>query len=267
MFKNGFKNLNQSRFNSNITNLAIPTKSMIEKFVYTKSLQSATVNTLKAEVDRLYPKDATYTSDNIPFNIKALYYHPRINAKTHNEKVATLIFKSYEKANLHFMADFAMRAGFYAGCVLGEPLKLETERALRTYNKSPFVHSKSKQNFYKLTRKIQIDVFDTAPEALDLLLANIVKYAKPGVALEVENHTKQTLEGNFIEGLPSNKYMASAISKDPLFRHVKPLAESELYLQFSENGNIKINNDLKEEKKPEVIEAKKNASESKNQEE
>ena len=260
MINSGFKSLNQIRFNSVSAVLATPSQAMIQKFIDNKSLQTTSINKLKSELERLYPKDATYTSSDIPFNIKALYFHPRINAKTHNEKVATLVFKSYEKDNLHFMADFAMRAGFYAGCVLSEPLKLKTERALRTYNKSPFVHSKSKQNFFKLTRKIQIDVFDTAPEALDLLLANIVKYAKPGVALEVENYTKQTLEGNFIEGLPSNKYMASALAKDPLFRHIKPLAETELFLQFSQNSNIKINEEVaevKEDKKPEVIETKK----------
>ena len=257
MFRSGFNTLNQMRFNSVSTVLATPSQAMIQKFINNRSVQSTSMKKLQQELERLYPADATHTSSNIPFNIKALYFHPRTNAKTHNEKVATLLFKSYEKSNLHFMADFAMRAGFYAGCVMGEPFKLKTERTLRTYNKSPFVHSKSKQNFFKLTRKIQIDVFDTAPEALDLLLANIVKYAKPGVALEVENYTKQTLEGDFVEGLPSNKQMANALAKDPLFRHVKPLAESEMFLQFAENKHSAVKQpvvEAQEESKPEVIE-------------
>lgn len=240
-----------------------PTQDMIKRLIANKDLNQVKVQQLYEEIERLYPKEATVTSENIPYNIKALYYAPRRNLKTHNELVASLVFKSYDKKNLDFMADFAMRVGFYAGAVMSSPVYLKNEKTLYTFNRSPFVQAKSKQNFTKIEKKIKIDIFDTAPEALDLLFSYIMKYPKHAVSMTVQNCTRQTLESSFVDGLPSNKYMAEALRDDALYQQIEPLAKSELAQQLlhndeSENvlleaGDSDIVQTLIEEKANEIL--------------
>lgn len=233
----------QLRLQSSIPQIKTPTKDMIQRLIANKDLNQVKVQQIYEEIERLYPKEATVTSENIPYNIKALYYAPRRNLKTHKELVASLVFKSYDKKNLDFMADFAMRAGFYAGAVMSSPVYLKKEKTLYTFNRSPFAQAKSKQNFIKVEKKIKIDIFDTAPEALDLLFSYIMKYPKHAVSMSVQNYTRQTLEGSFVDGLPSNKYMAEALQNDELYQQIEPLAKSELAKQLlhnEETGNVTI---------------------------
>lgn len=213
-----------------------PTQDMIKRLIANKDLNQVKVQQLYEEIERLYPKEATVTSENIPYNIKALYYAPRRNLKTHNELVASLVFKSYDKKNLDFMADFAMRVGFYAGVVMSSPVYLKNEKTLYTFNRSPFAQAKSKQNFTKIEKKIKIDIFDTAPEALDLLFSYIMKYPKHAVSMTVQNSTRQTLESSFVDGLPSNKYMAEALRDDALYQQIEPLAKSQLAQNLLHNN-------------------------------
>ncbi|XBW35460.1 hypothetical protein QEN19_001033 [Hanseniaspora menglaensis] len=236
MFKKAvFETSVQLRLVSTVTQTKIPTQEMISKLIANKSVNQMKVQEIYNEIERLYPKDATVTSENIPYNIKSLYYAPRRNLRTKNELVASLVFKSYDKKNLDFMADFALRAGFYAGAVMSSPVYLKKEKTLYTFNRSPFAQAKSKQNFVKIEKKIKIDIFDTAPEALDLLFSYIMKYPKHAVSMDVQNYTRQTLEGSFVDGLPSNKYMAEALKEDELYQQIEPLAKSELAQQLLHN--------------------------------
>ncbi|SCV68892.1 BQ2448_1013 [Microbotryum intermedium] len=110
---------------------------------------------------------------------------PVLPSSTH---CATLTLRSYTPSlhHLTFYIQFVLRSARALGLrTLGpHPLPLKTQ--LITVPRSPFVHKKSQQNFWRKTHARKVDVFDAEEGVLDLWLAYLRKEAMGGVGVKVQ---------------------------------------------------------------------------------
>ncbi|KAN0059980.1 mitochondrial 37S ribosomal protein rsm10 [Thecaphora frezii] len=107
---------------------------------------------------------------------------------THKIHVATLHLRSYSDAlqNLELFCDFARKAAFSLGIPVTGTAHLPTRTSLWTVPRSPFVHKKSQENFWRKTHSRAIKVFDANNEVVDRWLHFLRIHAMPGVGMKAE---------------------------------------------------------------------------------
>ncbi|CDS01115.1 related to RSM10-mitochondrial ribosomal protein, small subunit [Sporisorium scitamineum] len=108
--------------------------------------------------------------------------------QTHGVHVATLHLRSYSDGlpNLDLFADFARRAAFAIGIPAGGVAHLPTRTSLWTVPRSPFVHKKSQENFWRKTHSRAIKLYDANDQVVDRWLHFLRIHALPGVGQKAE---------------------------------------------------------------------------------
>lgn len=114
---------------------------------------------------------------------------------SHGCHVATLHLRAYDDnlADLGFFTNFALRAARALGLPTTGAAALPTATWLRTVPRSPFVHKKSQQNFWRRTHKRAIKVYDGDEEVVQAWLAYLRKEAFPGVGMKAQYWTYRPL--------------------------------------------------------------------------
>lgn len=109
-------------------------------------------------------------------------------APTHGIHVATLHLRSYADGlpNLDLFADFARRAAFAIGIPASGVAHLPTRTSLWTVPRSPFVHKKSQENFWRKTHSRAIKLYDANDQVVDRWLHFLRIHALPGVGQKAE---------------------------------------------------------------------------------
>ena len=121
----------------------------------------------------------------IPLSIQANYYEPLRRAPTHGGlPVCDLQLRSFSVRNLEFMADFAMRAAYFAQMPASGPVPLPKKVERWTVPRSNFVHKKSQENFERVTFKRLIRIKDAHPETVELWLAFLREHQFYGVGMK-----------------------------------------------------------------------------------
>lgn len=107
---------------------------------------------------------------------------------THGVHVATLHLRSYADGlpNLDLFADFARRAAFAIGIPATGVANLPTRTSLWTVPRSPFVHKKSQENFWRKTHSRAIKLYDANDQVVDRWLHFLRIHALPGVGQKAE---------------------------------------------------------------------------------
>lgn len=107
---------------------------------------------------------------------------------THGIHVATLHLRSYEdgRYNLDLFADFARRAAFAIGIPASGVAHLPTRTSLWTVPRSPFVHKKSQENFWRKRHSRAIKLYDANDQVVDRWLHFLRIHALPGVGQKAE---------------------------------------------------------------------------------
>jgi len=84
------------------------------------------------------------------------------------------------------MADFARRAAFAIGIPASGVAHLPTRTSLWTVPRSPFVHKKSQENFWRKTHSRAIKLYDANDQVVDRWLHFLRIHALPGVGQKAE---------------------------------------------------------------------------------
>lgn len=124
------------------------------------------------------------TGARIPLSIQANYYKPLRRTAEHGLPVCDLQLRSYSIGNLEFMADFALRAAYYANLPAFGPTPLPKKIERWTVPRGNFVHKKSQENFERVTYKRLIQIKDGNPETVELWLAFLRKHQFHGVGMK-----------------------------------------------------------------------------------
>jgi ribosomal protein S10 len=82
------------------------------------------------------------------------------------------------------MADFAMRAAYYAKLPASGPVPLPKRVERWTVPRGNFVHKKSQENFERITYKRLIRIKDGNPETVELWLAFLKQHQYHGVGMK-----------------------------------------------------------------------------------
>lgn len=107
---------------------------------------------------------------------------------SHGVHVATLHLRSYSDGlqNLDLFADFARKAAFAIGIPASGVAHLPTRTSLWTVPRSPFVHKKSQENFWRKTHSRAIKLYDANDQVVDRWLHFLRIHALPGVGQKAE---------------------------------------------------------------------------------
>ena len=135
------------------------------------------------------PKSSTTDKDQgqplrLPRSVQAAYLKPLRIPPTHGLPVCSLQLRSFSVRNLEFMADFAMRAAYYLGLPAKGPVPLPRKIERWTLSKSNFVHTKTKENFERITLKRAIEIQDGEAEVVKIWLAYLRRHAFWGVGMK-----------------------------------------------------------------------------------
>lgn len=150
----------------------------------TSNLPNNSVPTPKLSTDSSSHVSPTGNNDDLPINVKALYFPPlKIPVKYGHLKL-DIQLRSYEVSSVEFFADFIQRVAFYLGIPMTGPKPLPRRHQKWTVIRSPFVHAKSKENFERFTYKRLLRCWDANEEVLELLLAYVSKYSIAGVGVK-----------------------------------------------------------------------------------
>ncbi|KAK9380110.1 mitochondrial 37S ribosomal protein uS10m [Kockiozyma suomiensis] len=156
----------------------------------------------------------------MPMNVELTHYSPIRLPKTHDEKVCDMVLYSYSVDSIDLFSDFAMRAAFYLNMPARlSPLPTKTERW--TMPKSPFVQTKTKQNYERVTHKRIIKVYDSDLETIELWLGFLRKHELAGVGMKANMFCREGLEGFDIEAALAEKKAADqekAAKKTPTWQ-------------------------------------------------
>ena len=87
---------------------------------------------------------------------------------------------------LEFFSNFARHTAFALGIPVGQVARLPTETRLWTVPKSPFVHKKVQENFWRKTHKRAIKVYDANDEVVDRWLQFLRIWGMPGVGMKAQ---------------------------------------------------------------------------------
>ncbi|KDN39157.1 hypothetical protein K437DRAFT_250888 [Tilletiaria anomala UBC 951] len=109
-------------------------------------------------------------------------------APTHGVHVATLSLQAYgpSLASLDFFCNFARHAAFALDISASNVARLPTRTRLWTVPKSPFVHKKCQENFWRKTHKRAIKLYDANDETVNRWLQFLRIWAVPGVGMKAQ---------------------------------------------------------------------------------
>jgi len=125
------------------------------------------------------------TGARIPLSIQANYFEPLRRQPTHGGlPVCNLQLRAYSVRNLEIMADFALRAAYYAKLPASGPVPLPKKIERWTVPRGNFVHKKSQENYERVTYKRLIRIKDGHPETVELWLAFLRQHHYHGVGMK-----------------------------------------------------------------------------------
>ena len=142
---------------------------------------TATVTAAESDAVSAAPDEEQFVLPNCLLPTEAL-------ERTHGIHVATLHLRSYEdgRDNLELFADFARRAAFAIGIAASGVASLPIRTSLWTVPRSPFVHKKSQENFWRKTHSRAIKLYDANDQVVDRWLHFLRIHALPGVGQKAE---------------------------------------------------------------------------------
>lgn len=120
----------------------------------------------------------------LPRSVQLSYLKPLKRNPTHGLPVCDLQIRSYSVRNLEFFADFALRAAYYLNLPARGPVPLPRITERWTVPRSNFIHKKSQENFERITMRRLIQIQDSHPEAVQIWLGFLQKYAYYGVGMK-----------------------------------------------------------------------------------
>ncbi|SJX65945.1 related to RSM10-mitochondrial ribosomal protein, small subunit [Sporisorium reilianum f. sp. reilianum] len=155
--------------------------------------------------------------------------------QTHGVHVATLHLRSYTDGlpNLDLFADFARRAAFAIGIPAGGVAHLPTRTSLWTVPRSPFVHKKSQENFWRKTHSRAIKLYDANDQVVDRWLHFLRIHALPGVGQKAELFRYHEVgvggklmdEAKALQRSSSSKAEEAAVVEESAAEKVKKIAD------------------------------------------
>ncbi len=153
-----------------------------------------TLDHLQKQSETLAQSSANASSDVAPAKDEEQFVIPEClqptesHAPTHGVHVATLHLRSYADGvpNLDLFADFARKAAYAIGIPVSGVAHLPTRTSLWTVPRSPFVHKKSQENFWRKTHSRSIKVFDANDQVVDRWLHFLRIHALPGVGQKAD---------------------------------------------------------------------------------
>ncbi|KTW27175.1 ribosomal protein S10 [Pneumocystis jirovecii RU7] len=128
------------------------------------------------------PKPEAFSK--LPPNVQAAYLEPLRRPARYGIITCSLQMRSFEVHRLAFFADFSMRAAYYIGLCASGPVPLPKRIERWTVPRGPFVHSKSKENFERITYKRLITIKDGHPRVVDTWLAYLAKHVMSGIGMK-----------------------------------------------------------------------------------
>ena len=142
----------------------------------------------RLNANKPWPRTSATTAETAPTPV---WEHHVPLEPSHGYHVATLHLRAYDDAlaDLSFFTNFALRSARALGLPTTGAAALPTSTWLRTVPRSPFVHKKSQQNFWRRTHKRAIKVFDGDEEVVQAWLAYLRKEAFPGVGMKAQYFT------------------------------------------------------------------------------
>lgn len=110
--------------------------------------------------------------------------------------VATLHLRSYNDAvpKLAFFTSFAMRAAKALGMPTTNMVSLPTRTTLWTVPRSPFVHKKSQENFWRKEHKRAVKVYAANEQIVDAWFGYLRKNAMAGVGMKAQTFVYRPLD-------------------------------------------------------------------------
>ncbi|KAK9470895.1 mitochondrial 37S ribosomal protein uS10m [Dipodascopsis tothii] len=122
----------------------------------------------------------------IPLNIALTKLAPFRVQPTHGNVVCELQFAGFAADAVEQFADFAARTAFFLDMPAKGPFTKPKRTERWTVIRSPFVHAKSKENFERITHKRGLQLLDSNTETVELFLAFLRKYSRPGVGIKAQ---------------------------------------------------------------------------------
>jgi len=120
----------------------------------------------------------------LPRSVQLNYLSPLKRMPTHGVPSCDLQIRSYNVRNLEFFADFALRAAYYLNLPARGPVPLPRITERWTVPRSNFIHKKSQENFERITVRRLIQIQDGHPEAVQIWLGFLQKYAYYGIGMK-----------------------------------------------------------------------------------
>ncbi|KAG5513199.1 hypothetical protein PMAC_001569 [Pneumocystis sp. 'macacae'] len=117
-------------------------------------------------------------------NVQAAYLEPLRRPSQYGIVTCSLQMRSFEVPRLAFFADFSMRVAYYMGLCASGPVPLPRRIERWTVPRGPFAHSKSKENFERITYKRLITIKDGHYRVIDTWLAYLAKHIMSGVGMK-----------------------------------------------------------------------------------
>ncbi|KAK2761404.1 Tryptophan--tRNA ligase, mitochondrial [Arachnomyces sp. PD_36] len=142
---------------------------------------AASVGPAKEWADRL---EDIETKFRLPRSVQAIYLKPLKRQAEYGLPVCDLQLRSYSVRNVEFFADFALRAAYYLNLPASGPVPLPRIVERWTVPRSNFVHTKSKENFERITLRRLIQIKDGNPDTVQAWLAFLRKHAFHGVGMK-----------------------------------------------------------------------------------
>ncbi|QSL66768.1 hypothetical protein MERGE_001154 [Pneumocystis wakefieldiae] len=120
----------------------------------------------------------------LPQNVQAAYLEPLRHSAPYGIITCSLQMRSFEVPRLEFFADFSMRVAYYLGLSASGPVPLPKRIERWTVPRGPFIHTKSKENFERITHKRLITIKDGHPRVVEIWLAYLKKHAMSGIGMK-----------------------------------------------------------------------------------
>lgn len=127
-------------------------------------------------------------------NVQAAYLEPIRLPARYGITTCSLQMRSFEIPRLEFFADFSMRVAYYLGLSASGPVPLPKRIERWTVPKGHFIHTKSKENFERITHKRLITIKDGHPRVVETWLAYLTKHAMYGIGMKAHLFKREAME-------------------------------------------------------------------------
>ncbi|KTW27343.1 hypothetical protein T552_02326 [Pneumocystis carinii B80] len=135
----------------------------------------------------------------LPKNVQAAYLEPLRHPARYGITTCSLQMRSFEIPRLAFFADFSMRVAYYLGLSASGPVPLPKRIERWTVPKGPFIHTKTKENFERITHKRLITIKDGHPRVVEIWLAYLKKHSMSGIGMKANVFYWEPMEKEVIK--------------------------------------------------------------------